>query len=41
MTLAKAVELAHHGVSGILAVMPFSCMPGIVTAAIAPRSART
>ena len=37
MTLAKAVELAHQGVSGILAVMPFSCMPGLITAAIAPR----
>lgn len=37
MTMAKAVEMAHHGASGILAVMPFSCMPGIITAAIAPR----
>ncbi len=37
MTLAKAVEMAQHGASGILAVMPFSCMPGIVSAAIAPR----
>ncbi len=37
MTLAKAVELAKHGASGILAVMPFSCMPGLITAAIAPR----
>lgn len=37
MTLAKAVELGKHGVSGILAVMPFSCMPGLISAAIAPR----
>jgi len=37
LTLAKAVELAHLGASGILAVMPFSCMPGLLTAAIAPR----
>jgi predicted nucleotide-binding protein (sugar kinase/HSP70/actin superfamily) len=37
LTLAKAIELAHLGASGILAVMPFSCMPGLVTAAIAPR----
>jgi predicted nucleotide-binding protein (sugar kinase/HSP70/actin superfamily) len=37
MTLAKAVELGRHGASGILAVMPFSCMPGIISAAIAPR----
>jgi predicted nucleotide-binding protein (sugar kinase/HSP70/actin superfamily) len=37
VTLGKAIELAHRGASGILAVMPFSCMPGIVSAAIAPR----
>jgi predicted nucleotide-binding protein (sugar kinase/HSP70/actin superfamily) len=37
VTLGKAIEMAHHGASGILAVMPFSCMPGIVSAAIAPR----
>ena len=37
LTLAKAIELAHLGASGILAVMPFSCMPGLITAAIAPR----
>ena len=37
LTLGKAIELAEQGVSGILAVMPFSCMPGILTAAIAPR----
>lgn len=35
-TRGKAIELAHHDASGILAVMPFSCMPGIVSAAIAP-----
>ncbi|MFN2200289.1 MAG: hypothetical protein ACK2UO_03740 [Caldilineaceae bacterium] len=40
MSLAKAVELAHDGASGILAVMPFSCMPGLITAAIAPRVRR-
>jgi predicted nucleotide-binding protein (sugar kinase/HSP70/actin superfamily) len=37
LTLGKAIDLAHRGASGILAVMPFSCMPGIVSAAIAPR----
>lgn len=37
MTLSKAIEVAHQGASGILAVMPFSCMPGLITAAIAPR----
>ncbi len=30
LTMGEAVELAHHGVSGILNVMPFSCMPGII-----------
>lgn len=37
LTLGKALEMSKHGVSGILAVMPFSCMPGIVSAAIAPK----
>lgn len=37
LTLGKAIEMANRGASGILAVMPFSCMPGIVSAAIAPR----
>jgi predicted nucleotide-binding protein (sugar kinase/HSP70/actin superfamily) len=37
LTLGEAIELAHHGVSGILNIMPFSCMPGIITAGLAPR----
>jgi predicted nucleotide-binding protein (sugar kinase/HSP70/actin superfamily) len=37
LTLGKAIELARHGASGILNVMPFSCMPGIISAGIAPR----
>jgi predicted nucleotide-binding protein (sugar kinase/HSP70/actin superfamily) len=37
LTLGKAVELARLGVSGVVNVMPFSCMPGIVVAGIAPR----
>jgi predicted nucleotide-binding protein (sugar kinase/HSP70/actin superfamily) len=37
LTMGEAVELAHHGVSGILNVMPFSCMPGIISAGLAPR----
>jgi len=37
LTLAKTVEMARHGVAGVVNVMPFSCMPGIVVAGIAPR----
>ncbi|NJP07267.1 MAG: hypothetical protein HC837_17435 [Chloroflexaceae bacterium] len=37
LTLGKAVEMAHQGASGIVNVMPFSCMPGIITATIASR----
>ena len=37
LTLAKTVVLARRGVSGVVNVMPFSCMPGIVVAGIAPR----
>lgn len=37
LTLAKTIELARHGVAGIVNVMPFSCMPGIVVAGMAPR----
>jgi predicted nucleotide-binding protein (sugar kinase/HSP70/actin superfamily) len=37
LTLAKTVDLARHGVSGVVNVMPFSCMPGIVVAGLAPR----
>jgi predicted nucleotide-binding protein (sugar kinase/HSP70/actin superfamily) len=37
LTVGKAVELAHQGASGILNVLPFTCMPGIITAGLAPR----
>jgi predicted nucleotide-binding protein (sugar kinase/HSP70/actin superfamily) len=37
LTIGEAIELARHGVSGILNVMPFSCMPGIISAGLAPR----
>jgi len=37
LSIGKTVELARHGVCGVINVMPFSCMPGIITAAIAPR----
>lgn len=37
LTLGEAIELAHHGASGILNIMPFSCMPGIISAGLASR----
>lgn len=37
LTLAKTIHLAQHGVSGVVNVMPFSCMPGIVVAGMAAR----
>jgi predicted nucleotide-binding protein (sugar kinase/HSP70/actin superfamily) len=37
LTLGQAIELAGHGVSGIVNVLPFSCMPGIISAGLAPR----
>jgi predicted nucleotide-binding protein (sugar kinase/HSP70/actin superfamily) len=37
LSMGKAVDFARLGLSGILNVMPFSCMPGIITAGMAPR----
>ena len=37
LSMGKAIDLARHGLSGILNVMPFSCMPGIIVAGMAPR----
>jgi len=37
ITIGKAVELARQRANGIVNVMPFNCMPGIVVAAMAPR----
>lgn len=34
LTVAKVVHYARHGVSGVVNVMPFSCMPGIVVAGL-------
>jgi predicted nucleotide-binding protein (sugar kinase/HSP70/actin superfamily) len=36
LTIGKAIEYAHAGCAGILNVMPFTCMPGLVSAGIAP-----
>lgn len=37
LSMGKAIDFAHQGIAGILNVMPFSCMPGIITAGMAPR----
>ena len=37
LSMGKAVDFGRNGVSGILNVMPFSCMPGLITAGMAPR----
>ena len=37
LSMGKAIDFANKGLSGILNLMPFSCMPGIITAGIAPR----
>jgi predicted nucleotide-binding protein (sugar kinase/HSP70/actin superfamily) len=36
MTIGESIELARHGVSGILNIMPFSCMPGIISSGVGP-----
>jgi predicted nucleotide-binding protein (sugar kinase/HSP70/actin superfamily) len=40
LTMARALDFAERGVAGILNVFPFSCMPGIVVAAMAPHLRR-
>jgi len=37
MTVGKAVDFAQKGLSGIVAVMPFTCMPGTISHAILKR----
>lgn len=37
LTMARSLDLAQHGLSGIVNVLPFSCMPGTVVATMAPR----
>jgi predicted nucleotide-binding protein (sugar kinase/HSP70/actin superfamily) len=36
LTMARALELAGHGASGIINVLPFSCMAGLIAAGMAP-----
>ena len=37
LSMGKAVDFGQNGASGILNIMPFSCMPGLITAGMAPR----
>lgn len=37
LSMGKTIELAGLGASGMINVMPFACMPGIITAGMAPR----
>jgi predicted nucleotide-binding protein (sugar kinase/HSP70/actin superfamily) len=37
LSMGSAIDFGKRGYSGILNVMPFSCMPGTITAGIAPR----
>lgn len=40
LSMGRAIEMAHVGVHGILNVMPFSCMPGVIVGGMAPRIRR-
>jgi predicted nucleotide-binding protein (sugar kinase/HSP70/actin superfamily) len=35
--MGKAIDFIKNGAAGIINVMPFACMPGTITASIAPR----
>lgn len=37
LSMGTAIDFAKRGYDGILNIMPFSCMPGIITAGMAPR----
>ena len=37
MTVGKAIDFARKGLSGVVAVMPFTCMPGTVSDALMKR----
>jgi predicted nucleotide-binding protein (sugar kinase/HSP70/actin superfamily) len=37
LSLGKSLEYLEHGVSGIINVMPFGCMPGMLVAGISKR----
>ena len=37
LSIGKAIEYARMGISGVINVMPFSCLPGTVVTAISPK----
>jgi predicted CoA-substrate-specific enzyme activase len=37
LSVGKAIDFVHHGASGIINVMPFTCMPGTVVTAVMKR----
>ena len=37
LTMARTLATYHHGLAGIINVLPFSCMPGTIVAAMAPQ----
>jgi predicted nucleotide-binding protein (sugar kinase/HSP70/actin superfamily) len=40
LTLGRAIEFARAGADGLVNVLPFSCIPGVITAGMAPRLRR-
>jgi predicted nucleotide-binding protein (sugar kinase/HSP70/actin superfamily) len=37
LTMGRMLDMAGHGVSGLVNVLPFGCMPGIIVATMAPK----
>ncbi|HEU4563594.1 MAG TPA: hypothetical protein VFS05_03055 [Gemmatimonadaceae bacterium] len=37
LTMSRALDVARHGIGGILNILPFSCMPGTVVSGMAPK----
>jgi predicted nucleotide-binding protein (sugar kinase/HSP70/actin superfamily) len=40
LSMGRAIEYAHGGADGIINVLPFSCMPGVIVTGMAPRLRR-
>jgi predicted nucleotide-binding protein (sugar kinase/HSP70/actin superfamily) len=40
LSVGKALEMAHVGAAGVINVMPFTCMPGNIVAAVLKRLRR-
>lgn len=37
LSIGTAIDYGKHGFCGIINIMPFTCMPGVITAGMAPR----